>query len=224
VALISLLAAAPARAQDEEAVAPLLEERWAPRLEVVQPRLARKARSVELAALFGVIPNDAFLLYLPFGIRVAYHLDERWALELAASYQLAVDTGLRRFLEASDAELRARLRERQQLRASAGALWAPAYGKLAVGGGVLHFDGFLSAGAGIVRTGEEPALALRAAVQPDFRLGAGVRAFLGRRVTLRFEFRQHVFLRPEDDAGHGGGAGFASEISLAAGVLLGASR
>jgi outer membrane beta-barrel protein len=211
-------------AQDEERVAPLLEEIWRPPLEVVQPRAVSKARALELSVAVGVIPNDAFLVYVPIGLRIAYHLSERWALELGASYQLAADTGLRDFLEESDAQLRARLRERQQLRAGIGVLFAPAYGKISLGGAVLHFDGFLSGGAGVVRTGEEPELRLRAALRPDLHLGLGLRAFLGPRWLLRLELRQHLCFRPEDDAGRGGGLGFPTEISVALGVLLGGRR
>lgn len=225
VALVILSLSQSAHAEvDEERVAPLLEEVWKPPLEVVQPRAVSKARALELTASVGVIPNDAFLVYVPVGLRIAYHLSERWALELSGCYQPAASTGLREFLEESDVQLRATLRERQQLRASVGVLWAPAYGKLSLGGGVLHFDGFLSGGAGIVRTGEEPALRLRAAVRPDLHLGLGLRAFLGRRWLLRLELRQHLFVRPEDDAGRGGGLGFPTEIALGFGVLLGGQR
>ncbi len=219
--LLSLLSGSARAELDEEKVAPLLDEVWRPPLEVVQPRAVQKARAVELVAAVGVIPNDAFLLYVPIGLRLAYHLSERWALELSVAYQLAADTGLRDFLEESDAQLRARLRERQQLRAAVGVLFAPAYGKLSLGGGVLHFDGFLSAGAGVVRTGAEPELRLRAAIRPDLHLGLGLRVFLGRRWLLRLELRQHLFVRPEDDDGRGGGVGFPTEVSLGVGVLLG---
>jgi len=224
VGTASLLGAGRASAQHEEAVAPLLHRYWARDVRVVQPRAVEKAGALELDALVGVIPNDAFLVYMPVGARVAYHLTERWSLELGFEYNIQFDTGLRAHLEASDAQLRARLRHRQQLRASGSLGWSPLYGKLAVAGAVVHFDGYLLAGAGLVRTEEEQALDLPAAVRPDFHLGAGVRLFFGQRWLVRLEYRQYLYVRPEDRTGGGGGVGAASEVALCGGVLLGGRR
>jgi outer membrane beta-barrel protein len=218
------LVAGVAHAQHEEAVAPLIEQHWSRSVVVVQPRRVEKARALEVVALAGVIPNDAFLIYIPLGMRAAFHIDERWAVEASLEYHLSADTGLRNYLEESDAQLRARIRDRQELRASASAMWSPAYGKLALGGGVLHFEGYLVGGAGVVRIAEEKTLDQGAAVRPDFHLGAGLRAFLGRRWLLRLEYRQYLFLRPTDGAGRGGGVGWPSEIALCGGLLLGGRR
>jgi outer membrane beta-barrel protein len=222
-ALLLLTAGTPAAAQDEESAAALADSIWKPPTEVVQSRRVEKARAVELVALFGVIPNDAFLVYLPVGLRAAYHFTERWALELSFEYNLSVDTGLRDFLQSNDAELRARIRDRQQLRAAASAVWSPLYGKLAAGHAILHFDGYLHGGAGILRLAAEPDVGQGASVRPDFHLGAGVRAFLGSRFVLRLELRQYLFARP-GAAGQSGGVGAASEVDLCAGVLLGGRR
>jgi len=222
--VLSLLGGRAARAQDEEAVAPLLRSYESPAVEVVQPRAVEKAGRMELVGLLGVMPNDAFLVYLPVGLRLARHFSERWAVELSAEYIFSFDSGLKRFLEENDAELRARIRDRQQLRFSASALWSPIYGKLAAFGGLLHLDGYLLAGAGVVRTTEEEAIRLDAAVRPDFHLGMGLRAFLGRRWVLRLEFRQHFFLHPEDESGRGGGLGYPSELALCSGLLWGGRR
>jgi outer membrane beta-barrel protein len=222
--LLVLLGEGTARAQDEEKVAPLLESYWGTEVEVVQPRKVETARTVEIVGLVGVIPNDAFLVYVPVGVRVAYHVGARWALEASTEYNLSVDTGLRSYLEQSDAELRARIRDRQQVRINAGALWSPVYGKVAMGRRVVRFDGYLMGGAGIVRTGEEKTVDLAAAVRPDFHLGAGLRVFLGGRFVARLEYRQYMFLRPQDNLGRGGGVGFPSEIALCAGLLLGGRR
>jgi outer membrane beta-barrel protein len=211
-----------ALAQHEEEVAPRLAEYWARKTVAVQPKLHPKARALELVVHAGVIPNDAFLIYIPVGARVAYHLTERWALEASFGYYLQADTGLRDYLEENDAQLRARLRDRQQLSASAGLCWSPVYGKAALGAGtIVHFDGYLLAGGGIVRTEEEEAIELDAATRPDFHLGLGLRVFFGSRWLVRLEYRQHLFLRPTDGSGGGGGVGFPSEISVGVGVLLG---
>jgi outer membrane beta-barrel protein len=224
VTLAALCCPVQAGAQHEEEVAPLVDQLWARQTAVVQPRLFAKAGGVELVGLVGVIPNDPFVVYVPLGLRVAYHLTEQWALEASFAYNLQADTELRQYLEENDAQLRARIRDRQQLRAGASLVWSPIYGKLAVGGAVVHLDAHLLAGAGIVRTEEEPSVDLAAATRPDFHLGLGLRVFLARRWLLRLELRQYAFLRPTDRAGGGGGVGFPSEISLAAGVLLGGGR
>lgn len=219
----SLLLGLPFRtlAQHEDAAAPLADALWQPPAEVVQARRVEKRQAIELAALVGVIPNDAFLVYLPLGLRAAYHFTEHWAVELSFEVNLSVETGLREYLEQNDAELRVRLRDRQELRASGSAVWSPAYGKLAVGRAVLHFDGYLLGGAGVLRTAEAPEVAQPAAIRPDFHLGAGLRGLFGSRWVVRLELRQYLYLRAP---GGGGGLGAASEIALCAGALLGGRR
>lgn len=213
--------ATPAMAQHEEEVAPLIEQLWTRRVRAVQPRKHVKARRFELVAVAGVIPNDPFVVYLPLGLRLAYHLTERWALEVGFAYNLQLDTDLRDYLQDSDAQLRATIRDRQQLRGGASLCWSPVYGKLALGSHVVQLDAFLVGGAGVVRTAQEQGADLPAATRPDFHLGAGLRLFIGRRWLLRLELRQYLFLRPEDQSGGGGGVGLPSEISLGGGILLG---
>ncbi len=218
-----LLLGLPGRAlaQHEDAVAPLADALWQPPTEVVQARLVEKRRAFELVAFVGVIPNDAFLVYLPLGLRAAYHFSEQWAIELSFEANLSVETGLREYLEQHDAELRARLRDRQQLRSGASAVWSPVYGKLAVGRAVLHFDGYLLGGAGVLRTAEAQEVAQPAAIRPDFHLGAGLRGLFGSRWVVRLELRQYLYVRAHEA---GGGLGAASEIALCAGALLGGRR
>jgi outer membrane beta-barrel protein len=224
--IVTLVVAMPSRAtaQHEEQVAPLLDRFWHPQVVAVQPRQVEKARAIELVGVVGVVPNDAFLIYMPLGFRGAYHLTEHWALELSFEYFLRFETSLRQHLEQNDAQLRARIRDSQEFRADLGLAWSPVYGKIAAAGGVLHFDGYLVAGAGLVRIAEEKELDLPAASRPDFLLGAGLKLFFGRRWVVRFEYRQYLYLRPEDLSGGGGGVGLASEIALCGGLLIGGRR
>lgn len=210
----------PAFAQHEEAVAPLMEQQWAREVVVVQPRTVRKQGALEIAAAVGVIPNDPFVVYLPLGLRLAYHLTEAWALEAGFSYNIQFDSGLQDALTGD-----APVRDRQQLRSALSAVWSPLYGKMAAGRGhVVHFDAYLAAGVGIVRTEAEPTLELSAAVRPDFLLGVGLRVFLSRRWLMRVEYRQYLFLRPRTRAGEGGDAAFPAQLALCVGLLLGGSR
>jgi outer membrane beta-barrel protein len=213
-----------AQAQDEEEVAPLLQSFWTRQVEVIQDRAVEKRRALETIVSIGVIPNDAFLLYIPLALRLAYHLTEQWALELSYEYNLSFDTDLRAFLEENDGALRATIRDRQTFRIDGGVLFSPLYGKLALGRRVLCFDLFFDSGAGVVRTAEEKSIALAAAFRPDFYLGTGLRAFLGRRWVVRLEYRQFFFLRPKDEMGRGGGVGFPAEVALNVGFFLGGRR
>jgi outer membrane beta-barrel protein len=213
-----------ARGQDEERVAPQLEQFWTREVEAVQPLQVHKTRALELAVMVGVIPNDPYLFYIPLGLRAAFHLTERWAIEISFEGNLSVDTGLRRFLEENDAALRAQIRDRQQLRVGAGASLAPLYGKVAIGRRVIHFDGYLAAGAGVVRTAAEESIGLSAAIRPDFYLGTGLRVFVHGRWLLRLEGRQYLYLRPTDSSGRGGGVGFPLELAVLGGLLLGGHR
>jgi hypothetical protein len=102
--------------------------------------------------------------------------------------------------------------------------WSPLYGKVALWGAVLHFDALLEGGGGVVRTEEEASLELEAATRPDFYLGCGLRVFVGGRWLVRLGLRQHLYLRPEDQSGRGGGLGLPTEASVGFGVLLGGAR
>ncbi len=227
--LLLSLTATPAAAKtptDEEMGDQLerdLEKKWGRTraVQVVVDRLYPKASRFELDVFFGVLPNDAFMLYLTPGLRMAWHFNEHWALELGGAYSLGVDTGLRKQLEQDDALIQARLRDQVIARFGLAVVFSPIYGKFAwVNKKVAHFDMyFLFEAGGVYAEGEE-SLGLKGGVWPEVGLGLGIRFFLSKLVSLRFEFRQRLAIREGlgDDAIR---LAFPSEISLGLAFVLG---
>ncbi len=200
-----------------------LEKKWGRTraVQVVVDRLYPKASRFELDIFFGVLPNDAFQLYLNPGLRMAWHFNEQWALELGGAYSLGVDTGLRRQLEEDDALIQARTRDQVIARFGLAVVWSPIYGKFAwVNSKVAHFDMYFLFEAGGVYSEGEQTLGLEGGVWPEVGLGLGMRFFLSRIVSLRFEFRQRLAVRE----GLGEDAirlAYPSEISLGLAFVLG---
>ncbi|MFH1131499.1 MAG: outer membrane beta-barrel domain-containing protein [Pseudomonadota bacterium] len=209
-------------AQNEEDVAPLLDQYWTRRVEAVQSRTFEKKGAFELVGLAGVIPNDSLIVYVPVGVRAAYHFTEQWAVEASFEYAVPIHTGLRNSLEKNAPNIW--LGVDQGIRGSLDVLWSALYGKVAAGRNVLQFDLYFLAGAGIVSTLDRATQGLLSAVRPDFNFGTGIRTFWGDRWVIRLEYRQYLYLQPKSISGEGGGIGVPSELILCAGLLLGGSR
>jgi outer membrane beta-barrel protein len=190
-------------------------------VEVVQKRRYPKAKRLELAAFAGVIPNDAFVIALPAGLRLAWHTSEHAAWELSAAGAVDVDTSLRSFLVSNDANLNAQVRDRQRARVDAAFVWSPIYGKFAwMNRSVVYVDVSLIAGAGAVYTVADY-LSGAAGVRPEALVGAAVRVFINRTTSLRFEYRQLAYPRADGPMGEAGGLAFPSELSIGVGFLFG---
>jgi outer membrane beta-barrel protein len=177
-----------------------------------------KRRALELGATIGVIPTDPLRVYVPVGVRAAFHIDEVWAIEAAFAYFLAAETSLAAVLDASGAEPRTWQRAQQQLRAHAALRVTPLYGKLLAGTTVLHMELYALAGGGIVRTLRTPSLNVDAGIRPSALLGAGFGLLFGSRWVIRLEYRQSMYLRPSS------GLAWPAELGLCGGVLLGGRR
>jgi outer membrane beta-barrel protein len=225
-ALALLFVAAPALAAEPAAepppapaatAAPADPAYWRARrhVGVIQKRRFPKAGKLELAFFAGVIPNDAFVIHVPGGVRAAYHTSEQVAWELSASVALDLDTSLRSFLEEEDADLSAQLRDRQRARVEGAVVLTPIYGKFAwMNRSVVHADLSFLAGLGAVYTTGDDIDAAEA-VRPEIMAGASLRIFLSRGASLRFEYRQGAYLRADD-----GGVATPSELTIGLGILL----
>jgi outer membrane beta-barrel protein len=226
-----MLASLAAAAHAQQAPPPKAQQNldpgyWQSRRQVgvVQKRKYPKARAFELAPYAGIIPNDAFVVHVPLGVRFTHHLSERFAWEASASYTFDVDTALRGFLMDEDANLSAQVRDRQRARLGAGILWSPLYGKLAwMNSSVVYLDVFATAGAGAVYTDADD-IGRDASLRPEVYLGLGIRVFLSRALSLRLEYRQLAYQRVDDPSGEGGGIATPSELSIGLGVLFGGGR
>lgn len=191
---------------------------------VVQKRKYPKAKRMELEVFAGVIPNDAFVVHLPAGVRAAWHGSEHAAWEISASGALDLETDLKGFLEGEDANVSAQVRDRQRARVDVGFVWSPIYGKLAwMNSSVVYVDVSFLAGLGAVYTTAEY-LDGAEGIRPEAMLGAAVRVFLSRTTSLRFEYRQLGYLRADDPAGEAGGLATPSELTIGLGFLFGGGR
>jgi outer membrane beta-barrel protein len=169
-----LLSAAPATAQE------------AGQLLAIQQRKYGIDHELSFAGSFA--PLDAFQKGLAPEVAYSWHLDDQLSWEvLRAGYAFQQNTGLYDQL-VRDFGVIPTAFESLRLYAKSSLLWAPLYGKFAVlNHRLVHLEGYLIAGAtyghftgGSDRAGPEA--------------GAGLRLFLGRRLSLRLEARDTVFL------------------------------
>jgi outer membrane beta-barrel protein len=186
--LLALAIAAEARAEgtaepgtcvDPEIKADLEAKR---RRRSVKDRLVQKTNRHELGLRGGQYVSDLFDATTVVGAYYAYHLTEDFAVEASGAYTRVTSTGEpeleRVFSVLGDPNRRAML-------FFANLEWAPLHGKLQTGGSLVHFDLYLTAGAGVVDS------VLSSGVAGD--AGLGFMVFLGRAVALRFEVRDHVY-------------------------------
>jgi len=223
-----LFAGTAARADEPPATTPeAIEQYWRQKREVgvVQKRRFDKAGRVEVALFAGWIPNDAFTYYVPVGARATYFFTESWGLELLGDYNVHIDTRLKELLHEQDAAVRAQIRDRQQFRLALSAVWVPFYGKFAFRNKKIgHFDAFLLAGAGTVRTGASE-IGLAPSFRPEANLGVGFRFHITRLMAVKLEVRDFVYWAAKNpDGEEGGGLTQAWELGLSFALMFGRGR
>jgi len=184
-----LLFAAPGTALGKDK-APAWEE--SDKLPAVQNRLYRMEH--EFLAGVGVLPVDAFYKGVAFMGGYAWHITDLWAVEGRFSYLRNVKTSLRDKLENNFAQPPSKFAEILYY-GEANVLFKPVYGKLSMLNRTLVYgEIYLSAGAVVAQmdggnpTEDQPQgkgrrLAFGGA--PGF----GLRGFLNKRLSLRFDFR-----------------------------------
>jgi outer membrane beta-barrel protein len=148
----------------------------------VKERLVQKTNRHELGVRGGQYVSDLFDAAPVVGAFYTYHLTEDFAVEASGAYTRLTSTGEpqleRVFSVLGDADRRALL-------FFANLEWAPLHAKLQAGASLVHFDVYLTAGAGVVDS------VLSSGVAGDG--GLGFMVFLGRAVALRLEVRDHVY-------------------------------
>ncbi len=186
----------------------------------VRNKFFSKARRLEIAPFFGLITNNAFNQDLVGGMALAYHFNERFALEVQGQYgflsghknqkglAVAVLQLLQRdqgfLLEATD----------PGLAASLNLLWSPMYGKInPMGIAVINLDFFFLLGVGYISesvemarlaTAEEMAaegdsnpIRIQSATNNGLlsvNLGLGIKIFVSRSFALRLDGRFYLSL------------------------------
>lgn len=164
------------------------------RIKAVSRKVFLKEGRFELAPSMAVTTNDPFFRTWQVAGRFAYHVNDAIGLELGASF---VPPFFVEKLPPVDL-----LRQQSRLInvdnkllgiADVGFTFSPMYGKVAIlSDAIVHFDGFLSAGAGAVfDTGAD-------FVHPTVNVGAGARVFLLRWLVLRADLRDYIY--PQDIA------------------------
>lgn len=194
-------------------------------VQVVEGMLHDKSGRFELGVFGGLIPNDPFLTYVPFGARLDYHFANSVAVELGGSWAgVAFDSELTTFLKTNrEVDLDTDLRDIQQWRANAALIWSPLYGKLALLQRKLsHFDLYLAAGFGVVSTQIPNAErdGTTAEVKPEGIGGFGVRVFVNDWFSVRADYRQGFFAEGDED----GGVAVPVELTLGLSFLLGGDK
>jgi outer membrane beta-barrel protein len=164
------------------------------RIKAVARKTFLKAGRFELDPMVQVTVNDPFIRTWAVGGRLAWHINDAFALEVGGGY---VPPTFAQRLE--PAEL---LKERLALinidntlvgMADVGLTFSPLYGKVALfGDGIAHFDGFVSAGVGATFDNGADV------VHPAMNIGAGARMYLTRWLVLRGDIRNTMY--PQEKA------------------------
>jgi outer membrane beta-barrel protein len=148
----------------------------------VKERLVQKTNRHELGLRGGQYVSDLFDATSVVGAFYTYHLTEDFAVEASGALTKVTSTGEpeleRVFSVLGDPNRRAML-------FFANLEWAPLHAKLQAGGSLVHFDVYLTGGAGVVDS------VLSSGIAGDG--GLGFMVFLGRAMALRFEVRDHVY-------------------------------
>jgi outer membrane beta-barrel protein len=173
----SRAAAAPAKAADQKAGNAVAVERditQEDRVKSVQRKLYMKRGRFELAPYFAINVNDPFYTKLGGAIRAAFYPHD--TLAISARFTL-LNTLPTEDVRTAKRNFNSRIFYSVPFwTAVADVEWSPLYGKVAIFNSILHFDGYLVGGAGIVFTETTPADdALRSGVKPAFDLGLGFR-------------------------------------------------
>ena len=164
---------------DEHVKADLFAKR---KMRGTRERLFQQTNRHEIMAQGGYYVSDLFEGTYIVGGAYAYHMTEDLAVEASGLYT--------RLESSSAAELERVFavlgnQKRHELIFDANLVWAPAHGKMRIGGSIDHFDLYVTAGAGVI----DSALSSDIAGNGGF----GLKFFLGRAVAVRIDVRDHVY-------------------------------
>ncbi len=179
----------------------------------LQQRRFRKSHRFGVTVYGGLIPNNIFEQYVPVGLRLNYFILENIGIELAGSYNLKTKTGLENQIREENGigAGQVLIGDTQVSHTNFGIVWSPFYGKAAFyNSGLLHFDLFLFAGAGMVIAETTPNFNAKAEreIKPEGALGGGIALYFSDHFAGRMDFRQFVFQKVV------GGVANPSEVSL----------
>ncbi|MFY2557677.1 outer membrane beta-barrel domain-containing protein [Corallococcus terminator] len=154
-----------------EALPPLTDITQEDRVKSVQRKVYRKQGRFELTPLISVSVNDPFYSKVGASLRGAYYLADTLAISARGSLmQVVPSDDVRTAKRTFNSKIYNSVPEWS---AMGDVEWSPLYGKVAFLNSILHFDGYLLAGAGVVKT-ETSSLPGRG-LNPAADLGLGMR-------------------------------------------------
>ncbi len=164
------------------------------RIKAVSRKTFLKAGRFELQPNVMMTVNDSFFRSFALSGRLAWHLNDSFALEIGGAYippflvqKLDPVDQLREGLALINAD------NKPFALADVGLTFSPLYGKVALlGDSIINFDGFLSAGVGATFDNGVDL------VHPTMNVGFGARVFLTRWLVIRGDVRDYIY--PQDKA------------------------
>jgi outer membrane beta-barrel protein len=146
-------------------------------------RLFVKARRHQITANGGYYASDLLSGTYIAGGSYTYHMTDETAVEFAGWYTHA-NADLIRAIEDKRGVVLAETYDRV-IFAESLLVWSPVYGKLRLGGSIVHFDLHADLGVGVVDS--------RTSRGAAGVLGFGIRLFLGQAVAFRIDARNRTF-------------------------------
>jgi outer membrane beta-barrel protein len=204
VLLSLMMAPVQAWAEEPSNLDKALERYWGEHRDppAVQHKLHPRASRTEISAHYALIPNDQYRDYTAPGVSVTHFLFESLSLGLSASFPQQSFSKLGQFLGDTFPKSET-LDEQEQYKLLAGldVGWVPFYGKMSfLGFDLAHFDLGAYLGAGAAQTTFlETGVGQSDGMTFGGSTGVGMRFYITKWVTLRFDWRQHFLLarRPE---------------------------
>ena len=146
-------------------------------------RLFVKARRHELTVGGGYYAADLLSGTYIVGGSYTYHMTDETAVEFAGWFTHA-NADIIRDLESGRAQVLPNTFEQQEFAESL-LVWSPVYGKLRLGGSVVHFDLHADVGVGVIQSDTS-----RGA---DGVLGFGIKLFMGQAAAFRIDARSRTY-------------------------------
>jgi outer membrane beta-barrel protein len=157
------------------------------KVSVIQQKPFLRAMRAELTGSFGYTVNETLNEFLQAAGGLRFHITDSWSIGTSYSHYFATD-------KATVGQLQNEFgvfpeRSTVQWFAGGDVSWVPVYGKFVLfESGIIHWDMFLSAGAGVTKTWEPAPLVTGTA-------GLGTRIYLTRWLTLTIELKDHIYLQ-----------------------------
>ena len=163
------------------------------KVHVIQQRPFIRALRAEIDPLFGYTVNESLIDYIQVAATARFHITEEWSIGGTyahytfkdSSGELAFPRAKADFDEVQDVFGLFPEKAFMQWFAGGEVSYVPVYGKFILfNTWTVHWDAFLTAGAGVTKTNE---------THVTGTLGVGSRLFLTRWLTLNFELKDHIY-------------------------------